>query len=222
MDKVFEPNLTTKLIVKTLLELDISAQSKFLDLGCGNGIIGREVVRGSTLSRAYGSDISKLSIVEAELLAKKEGVYGTYRVGSGLRPWVDEKFDIISCDIAAISESIAEVSDWYEGVSCDTGPDGLRLVGPIISEVSEYLSDDGIFVIPIISLADHKSLVKKLNENFSQVIIRNRKEWPFPSKIIAEMETKKLAFSTKNWFIFTKFGMNCAFTSVAVCSKNNN
>ena len=219
MNNIFEPNLTTKLIIKTILELDIKPEEKFLDLGCGNGVISRSVAKKFGLTQVFGSDISTASISESNRLSDEEGLNSEYKVGNCLTPWEGYKFDFISCDIAAISSTIADLSDWYDGVSCDTGANGLRLVSSVIEDVESYLSDAGIFIIPIISLADHNSLEGLLKKKFSQVHIVNKKQWPIPSKLKESIEQEGLKFKTKNWVIEEKYELYCAHTSLAICKK---
>ena len=36
------------------------------------------------------------------------------------------KFDIIISDVSSIADDVAKYSDWYVGVKCDSGKDGLN------------------------------------------------------------------------------------------------
>ena len=55
--------------------------------------------------KIFGSDVST-SVKKVIEYAQKSDVLCDYRVGR-LQPWAGERFDVISCDVAAISETIA-------------------------------------------------------------------------------------------------------------------
>ena len=217
MNGVFKQNLTSDLIFDVLSSLPIEPDHKFLDLGCGDGNIGLRVAEWHNLNVIFGSDVSKVAIRSAKESAKIRNIAADYRLGSQLDPWLNEKFDIISCDVAAISSLIAEVSDWYRDVSCLTGEDGLQLVEKIIRNVKNNLKPQGIFVIPKISLANELKLQQILEETFSEVIEVKTKKWPLPTEIVDKMHEKNLHFETENWNIKETFGMHVATTSVLTC-----
>lgn len=181
MEKIFRKNLTSELLIDSLLGLPISPSSSVLDLGCGDGNIGLKLAKERNLKTIYGSDVSSVSIREAISAATDTTMTFDYRIGPGLEPWKDFDFDIISCDVAAISKPMAELSDWYDGVSCETGLDGLALVSPLIETASNHLVEGGYFVIPRISLANQAQMEATLNLHFSQVFTSLTREWPLPA-----------------------------------------
>jgi methylase of polypeptide subunit release factors len=215
--KVFSRNLTSELLVKTISALDIKENMHCLDLGCGDGNIILSIAKEKKLNKIFGSDISELAINEAIKSASGKNINHDFRVGTILKPWKDCYFDVISCDVAAISEKIANLSNWYDGVSCSTGISGLDLITPIIIDVKDYLKPNGYFVIPIISLANHEKLVKLLNSYFLDVDIINKKEWPMPEDLINKMKEDNISITNENWTIVEKFGLYIASTAVAVC-----
>ena len=217
MDKIFKRNLTSELISEVLLNLPISATDRVLDLGCGDGNIGLGLAISNKLKKIFGSDVSTHSVKKAIEYAQKSDVLCDYRVGSGLQPWAGERFDVISCDVAAISETIADLSDWYDGISCETGPDGLALVSPLIEKSSNFLVENGYFVIPRISLANQEQLEAKLNLQFREVVTSTEKQWPLPSDLTSKIKRQGLPLVSENWSIKEKFGMLVATTSVSVC-----
>jgi SAM-dependent methyltransferase len=217
---IFKRNLTSDLLLRALSSLRCTADSRILDLGCGDGNIGRRHALQTGLVNVIGSDISEISIASARSLAKDCGLAADYRTGQGFDPWVGESpFDIISCDVAGISQTIASFSDWYVGVSCETGESGLDLLIPLISSAEKYLAYDGTFLIPVISLADHQRLVKHLKEKFEFVTVTAGREWPIPEGISQALLENGLPLSCENWEISEKFGINVATTRVAVCSN---
>lgn len=220
MQKIFKPNLTTSLIIKALKKCKINSESSFLDLGCGNGIIGREIAKEFNLKKIYGSDISLKAIKRSRQLTKKREIDYLYKVGNCLEPWKNYKFDIISCDVAGISEDIASISNWYEGVSCKTGSSGLNLVNKVINKIDKYLKKTGVFVIPIISLCNTKILIKNLKKKFKTTKIVLNTDWPLEKKILKKIQKKEMK-SNRNWKIFNKFGISCCNTKIMICKFND-
>ena len=220
MKKIFKPNLTTDLIIKALKKCKIHRKSSFLDLGCGNGIIGREIAKAFNLKKVHGSDISLKAIKKSRQLVKKGGTEYLYKVGDCLEPWKNYKFDIISCDVSGISEDIASISKWYNGVSCKTGNSGLNLVNRILKEIDKFLNKNGVFVIPIISLCNTKILIRNLKKKFKTTKIILSTDWPLEKKILKEIQKKELK-SNQNWKIFNKFGISCCNTKIMICKLND-
>jgi methylase of polypeptide subunit release factors len=214
---VFKQNLTSDLLCKSIIELGLNSDMRFLDLGCGDANIGLRVALYFNIKSISGSDTSEAAIIQAKKNAKKIGVCGNFKIGSGLDPWEKETFDVISCDVAAISERIAKLSDWYENISCMTGEDGLYLVLPIIETARRYLSSSGIFIIPCISLANEKKLEESLRNSFKVVDRVNEKQWPMPKSLIEKMKAAGLSEKSANWRVDQKFGIYTAYTSVYVC-----
>ena len=218
MEKIFKQNLTSDLILKALLQLPLNSSARLLDLGCGDGNIGLRVALKLGMLKIFGSDISPDAVDMARAGAEKQGINSEYRIGSGYAPWSDkEPFDVICCDVAAISTVIASFSTWYDGVSCETGISGLDLVTPIIENTKSYLKAGGIFVIPVISLANHTRLISVLEDYFNLVEVRLKKEWPVPDFIIKLMSEQGYPLTCDNWEISKKFGIATAFTGVAIC-----
>ena len=129
------------------------------------------------------------------------------------------KFDLVSCDIAAISATVANKSDWYSGISCETGADGLALITKVIIQVNNFLNPGGIFIIPMLSLANTDKLYSKIIETFVTVECIASKEWPMPKNLIVKMLNDKLPLVCENWKIEEKFGMFTAKTTILKCSN---
>ena len=124
---VFTPNLTSKLLVKAVIGRVGTLSGHVLEIGCGSGWITEQIGAEIQAEKAkfFLSDLSEEAIELAQNNLKTTIPNAVFRVGSGLKPWVDSQFDLIINDVAGISDAIAKISPWYVGVPCDAGDDGL-------------------------------------------------------------------------------------------------
>lgn len=219
-DTIFSENLTSKLIQKTSCELinKFNTPIDICEIGCGNGNISNFLIKNQKNKNNYFlSDISEKSVNAA----KKNINYSKikFKTGQFLYPWHGYKFDLIICDISAINDDVARKSNWYNGVICDAGLDGLKNVSIVLKNIKNYLNISGYFILPLISLSDHKKLKENLKFYFESIIEVNKTDWPLPNFFqdnIHQFESlKKLGLIDFN----QSFGINIAFTSVIVCSK---
>ena len=205
------------MLAVAISSLELLSKSSCLDLGCGDGNILRSVAQKKGLIEINGSDYSEESILQARRLANMANINADYRVGHLLDPWVGSTFDLVSCDVAAVSATIAEKSDWYAGVSCNTGEDGLSLVSDVLDEVRKFLNPEGIFIIPMLSLANTELLYSKVNQIFNNIECVSSKIWPMPEKLIDKLQNENLPLICQNWEIKEKFGIFTAKTSILKC-----
>ena len=213
---IFKRILTSKILEDTALEV-LSKKStcrKCLEVGCGDFNISSNLFKNFPSWSFSGSDISD----EAINIAVKNDIKNIFdlRVGELFEPWVGEKFDIIISDVASISEVVASYTDWYDGVSCNTGLDGMLLIEKIIISAKDHLLDDGVFIIPYISISDVDKQKKILEENFSNVEYVNEKEWPLDSYVATQLQRWSKKNSKKYWTLKKVLDLNVAFTGAAI------
>jgi release factor glutamine methyltransferase len=196
-NKVFIPTSTSSILIEASFK-KINQKSKILDLGCGSGIIGISLGKIlKTSSKIYFSDISSQAIEDVNFNANYHKIKFSAKVGSLFQPWKKEKFDFIINDIAAISEKIAKISNWYKNVSCDAGLDGTLLVNKVIAQSKKYLNDDGALILPLISLSNEKKILKEIKKNYKKVKLLEYVDWPLPKnmykykKVLYELKNKK-------------------------------
>ena len=135
---VFKPNLTTFLSY-SVAKKKIQKNSKVLDLGCGNGVIGILLFKEKKIRKIYASDVSKNAFKNAIYNYKKAKLKFDLRLGNLFYPWKkiksQNRFDYIINDVSAISSLIAKKSIWFRNnVPCDSGKDGSKLTIKIINE----------------------------------------------------------------------------------------
>jgi methylase of polypeptide subunit release factors len=217
---VFKRNLTSILLEKALRDTvrTYSSEMQILELGCGDGNITRTIAAEFRKNKYFASDVSFEAVAQALALCE-DGLNDLieFKQSNGLDAWASKTFDVILCDISAINQSIAELSDWYVGVQCNTSEDGLGAVRPIILNAKNYLNPGGIFILPTISLSNTTELEKLLNNSFSIVSLVESKDWPMPKDLTSLIISNSVQGKGTFWNTTNKFGMEIATTGVLLC-----
>ena len=208
--KVFEPNLTTMSIIEACNNLSLKKKKKILDLGSGTGIIGVFLKKKFKKKvDIYFSDYSENAIKVINSNIKINKINGTVKKSNILENWKNEKFDIIINDISAISSEIAK-KHWYnEFIPHDCGEDGIKLSKIFLSSAKDFLNKNGIILMPVISISNHKKIIKIFNKKFKSKLLIT-KEWPAP-KGLSKLKVKKFL---KKKYIYKKFDLNLCFTKI--------
>ena len=217
---VFKENLTSRILQKETFKLAKNSKRKLniLEIGCGNGNITKFLINNQKkLEHNYFlSDIS----AEAIRSAKKNINYKNiiFKKGYLYDPWEDYRFDIIISDVSSISDVVARNSEWYNGVTYDSGKNGLKNIEQIISLTNNFLSKNGIFLFPIISLCDVKKLKQLTKIKFKKIIYTKKNYWPLPKYFLRKKFLHEL--KKENFIEFEdKFGIYIAYTQTAICRK---
>ena len=213
---IFKRNLTSKILEEqsSIIISKKKTSISILEVGCGDGNISLNLAKNFPNNNYSASDISDEAISQAKSL-NNTSVY--FSVGSGIDCWLDQKFDLVICDISAISEEIANLSDWYNGISCNTGQDGLDVVKPVIQNVKNILNPGGIFLMPIISLCNVILQKEMLKIAFSSVKYSKKVDWPLPKNLLVSMDKKGIDLNSNHLNIDRKFDIIIASTYTAIC-----
>jgi len=217
---VFQENLTSKILQQrsSLLANKFKREIDILEIGCGDGNISNFIIKNQKKKHNfYLSDISNHAIKSA----KKKILYKKclFKTGKWLNPWSDQKFDIIISDVSSINDFIAKKSNWYNGVVCNSGNDGLNNIEKILSNINQNLKKNGKFILPIISLSNEKKLIRMLEKRFLKVSYSKKIVWPIP-KFFKKNKAKYLKLKEESKINFEeKFGMYLAYTYSATCYK---
>jgi len=217
---IFKRNLTSEILEEESLKVIAHFESSIsiLEIGCGNGNITRNLIKKFPRNKYHASDISQEAISYAKKLDVNNSI--DFRVSSGIDSWIDKKFDIVICDISAISEIIADLSDWYDGVSCKTGISGLDIVNPVIKNVKNILTNNSFFIVPVISLCNVTLQKKSLCKTFSSVQYSKKRKWPLPKDLLYKMEEKSIKLDSDFLDVESKFDMVIASTCAAICHND--
>jgi hypothetical protein len=213
---VFNPNLTTELLINAVKKA-ISKPKKMLDLGCGTGIVGLSLwLEGLVKEPIYASDSSSPSVFCSQENFKCYECKAKVRCGGLFDPWDDEKFDVIVDDISGISQDIASISPWFDGVPCDTGSDGTSLIFNILNNASKYLLENGSIFFPVLSLSNVDLIINVAKENFYSVELLERREWPLPKELESHMPLLKKLSQKGSIKLEERFGMVVCYTEVYI------
>ena len=211
---VFKPNLTTELLIKAVSS-KIMRTSKVLELGCGTGIVGLALNAEGIISQPiYASDLSEAATNCSKSNFSKYGCDAEVRKGSLFDPWAEYKFDVVVDDISGISEEVAKISPWFQGVPCQTGKNGTNLTIEIIEKASKYLTENGFLFFPVLSLSDSNSILQVAKENFKNIERVAHKEWPLPNELKSHIDTLKILRDEGSIDLNEKFGMFICYTDV--------
>jgi methylase of polypeptide subunit release factors len=214
---IFQRNLTSELLEKhALRQLEQSDNLRVLELGCGDANITRNLQRAFPQNKYFASDISEEAVEKAKILSRNLNI--EYRTGSIFGPWSADKFDLIISDVASISEPLAKLSDWYDGVPCATGANGLALISTVIGHSNNYLSESGSLLVPVLSLSNYKLQLDISRKTYKKVSLMGEVRWPMPKKLVEKMVAAGIPLSCENWEISNRFSIHIAFTDVIHCS----
>ena len=126
----------------------------------------------------------------------------------------ESEFDIIINDISGISYKIAQISDWFKGVPCESGDDGTKLTLNVLKNFKLFLRPNGEMFFPIISLSNEKkvsSFLKKIKVKTNLVSIN---KWPIPKGMYKHISMMKKLKSSKKISYENKFGLIIANTKI--------
>jgi len=217
---IFKENLTSKVLQETAIKVISKSKKKLniLEVGCGNGNITNYIIKHKKKNHFFHlSDISKNAIDECKEKIKYK--LCIFKTGKWLKPWNAKKFDIIICDISAISDYIAKESDWYKGVTCNAGSDGLKNIKIILKNLKNNLKKNGRFILPIISLSNEKKLKNELNKTFESISYSKKINWPLPAFFEKNILKYKNLEKKGHINYINKFGVKIAYTYSATCKN---
>ncbi len=215
---VFKPTETTKFLLEAVIKKFPKRKVKVLDLGCGNGVVGIYLLKKyKNIINMTFADVSEKAIINARencklnKISKKKIHFFKSSVFEDIK---ESEFDIIINDISGISYKIAQISDWFKGVPCESGDDGTKLTLNVLKNFKLFLRPNGEMFFPIISLSNEKkvsSFLKKIKVKTNLVSIN---KWPIPKGMYKHISMMKKLKSSKKISYENKFGLIIANTKI--------
>ena len=98
-------------------------------------------------------------------------------------PWHDTKFDLIIDDISGISSEVALMSEWFDGVPCESGIDGTDLIVQVLSAAKNHLNVGGAIYFPVLSLSNRTRIFQEAKEHFNEIDLIESVQWPLPASL---------------------------------------
>ena len=212
-DKVFTPTGTSKVLVEAIIEN--VKDKKDSDLGCGCGAIGLSLFKNNIVKEPiYASDLSEEAIKDfcknAEMCKCKSEVKQSHLFNA----WDENQFEMIVCDVSAISEEVAKFSNWFNVTSCKTGADGSDLMKEVFEKVEKYIKKPGHFYFPIISLSNVDLIKEYSFSKFSKIKKIKRFNWPLPEEMMKHLKTLRELKEKKYVDFKEMIGMVICYTDV--------
>ena len=213
-DKVFTPTGTSKVLVEAIIE-NVKEKKKILGLGSGRGAIEISLFnKNIDKEPIYASDISKEAVSNFTTNSEKYNCKSVVKQSHLLNEWEEGQFEMIVCDVSAISEEVAKFSNWFDVTSCKTGADGSVLMKEIFENVEKYIKKPGHFYFPIISLSNVDLIKEYSFFKFKKIKKIKRFNWPLPEEMLKHFKTLK-ELKEKKFVDFKEvLGMVICYTDV--------
>lgn len=213
-EKVFTPTGTSKVLVEAIIE-NVKDKKKILDLGCGCGAIGLSLFKHDIVKEPiYASDLSEEAVKNFITNSVKYDCKSVVKKSHLLNEWDKDQFDMIVCDVSAISEEVAKFSNWFDVTSCKTGVDGSDLMKEIFEKVEKYIKKPGHFYFPIISLSNVDFIKEYSFSKFEKIKKIKRFNWPLPEEMMKNLKTLKELREKKYVDFKEVLGMVICYTDV--------
>ncbi len=211
--KIFEPNLTTILLIDMARKI-IRSNDKVLDLGCGSGVVGCYLYKKKIIKFIYGSDISEAAVRCSIFNAKKLTKDFDIRLSNSLSSWKNKKFDLIINDISGISSQINNISKWFKFAPNESGIDGIKFTINILKDYKNKKFNNADLLFPVLGLSNREKIINFLKKNKINYKILVKKEWPLPKDLIKHQFILKKLRREKKINYYEKFSIPFTTTEI--------
>tara|TARA_S200000501_G_scaffold98582_1_gene91896 strand:- start:1640 stop:2305 length:666 start_codon:yes stop_codon:yes gene_type:complete len=175
--EVFRPTLISEHCARLTQYKDKS----ILDLGCGIGPLAIYFAKNGA------SKVSACDIFDPHIeFTKKNAVLNDVEIEvikSDLFEKIDDKFDVICCDVSGVDKRIAELTGWFPGDVPKADNSGSNLIIKVVEESTNYLNSGGNLYIATTSFSDLDIIEKRISANYSNYEIIYKIEIPFSKRL---------------------------------------
>lgn len=184
LPEVYDPNDDSYLMLEAI---EVSAEERFLDMGCGTGLIAIHAAKAG--AEVVAADINPHAVNCTRRNAHKNGVRLEV-VQSNLFENVDGVFDVIAFNPPYLAGDDTTTA-WIER-SWSGGDDGTDVVGPFLEQASRYLTPSGRIYIILSSLGGLRTLLRTAKKQYRSTMV-NEKHMFFESIFAYRLERDILA-----------------------------
>lgn len=172
-ESCFTPTTITKF---TAINVPIEGK-KVLDLGCGIGPLSVYYAKNGAKS-VTAADVYDKHVHYTQLNAERNGV-DVEVIESDLFENIDDKFDIISCDVSGVDRRVAELTGWFPDGVPTADETGADIICRAIKNAPPYLNEGGEFYLCTAQFSD----LQKIQVQMSQTQGLNQGEKIFEKSI---------------------------------------
>jgi len=172
-ESCFTPTTITKF---TAINVPIEGK-KVLDLGCGIGPLSVYYAKNGAKS-VTAADVYDKHVHYTQLNAERNGV-DVEVIQSDLFENIDDKFDIISCDVSGVDRRVAELTGWFPDGVPTADETGADIICRAIKNAPPYLNEGGEFYLCTAQFSD----LQKIQVQMSQTQGLNQGEKIFEKSI---------------------------------------
>jgi SAM-dependent methyltransferase len=216
---VFRPTGTTYVLMSEASQV-VKQGDRVLDLGCGSGIVGLELLnRFHNLGgiEMFMSDIAQSAVDLTSKNLAETNFSAEIRQGPLLDPWLMDKFDVLVSDVSAVVPEVGLKFGWFSEAPNESGSLGVDLALEVILKASgHFRSPTSTLLMPLISLSDVDTQIQELKQNFRSVTITEKQKWPMG---VLDDETESL-LNSYPFIGFERIGKIGVFWTQVAVAKN--
>lgn len=168
----------TRLLTRTLVDLDLAAGRDVLDVCTGGGALALAAARAGARS-VTAVDLSFRSVLTARANAALAGVPVDVRRGDLFEPVRGRRFDLVLANPPYVPAATDRLPRHGPGRSWDAGVDGRAVLDRICDDVHRVLAPGGHLLLTQSALADTERTVERVTAAGLQARVVARAPEPF-------------------------------------------
>jgi release factor glutamine methyltransferase len=180
-DRVYYPREDSELMAKILREEHVKGK-KFLDIGCGSGILA--IIAAKMGAKVVAADINPIALTAAKANAQELGLDIEF-IESNIFDNINDSFDVIIFNPPYLPENeddlFVEDKITYAG-----GPTGRKVIEKFVRDAKGHLNPHGKILMLISTLTSEERTADIFEEHGFKTKIIARKKIPWEELIVIE------------------------------------